>query len=592
MQNNDRIISDKAPVFNLKKAFAALLFTGFFCGQSFAQTTINSVTPNTNYPGGEVVISGTDFNTSAEKNIVYFGATKATVKVASQNQLTVMVPAGAVYAPVSVLNTETKLTAYSRLSFLPTYSNRQPGTNNFNSPINRSTGESPRNIAIGDIDGDGKPDLAVVNTVGKTVSVFRNISEAGSLTETSFAQRVDFEVDESYGVVLKDLNGDGKLDMAVTSADKFKLNVFRNIGSPGSITENSFAPRKTFATGGYSVGLAAGDIDGDGKTDIVTSNFTYETISILRNISNSDSISFAEKVDFHLDGDRVSTVAIADLDGDNKPEILVGNQFGFGGGSVAVFRNRTEKGNISRSGFDVFELTVGSPECITVGDLNGDNKPEIIAGSFSAYSLIIFENNSTTGNLSKSSFAAPVSLKTSQGAVGVEIADMDGDGKPDVVAANSLSYTPINIFLNKNNAGTITENSFAPRADFAAELALEDLAVGDLDGDHQPDIIVAAENGNMLTILRNNQQNVSIKEVQSAAYFELYPNPAVQSFTIETKETGFLYFYSLEGKEITSFKVTGNTSHFSLPFDMNRGLYLCKFIGRSGASTTSKLLVK
>jgi|LakMenEpi03Aug12_release.lakeMendotaPanAssembly.Ray.scaffolds.fasta_scaffold168671_2 hypothetical protein len=83
--------------------------------------SIVSFSPTVGSIGTEVTLTGTNFSSIPTNNIVYFGATKATVTAATATQLTVTVPTGATYAPITVLNTLTGLLAYSNSNFTPTF---------------------------------------------------------------------------------------------------------------------------------------------------------------------------------------------------------------------------------------------------------------------------------------------------------------------------------------------------------------------------------------------------------------------------------------------------------------------------------------
>ena len=83
-------------------------------------------------------------------------------------------------------------------------------------------------MAIGDVDGDGKPDLAVVNLNSNSVSVFRNTGSPGTITTASFAGKVDFYTGtDPNTVILRDLDGDGKIDLAVSNGNGASVSVFR-----------------------------------------------------------------------------------------------------------------------------------------------------------------------------------------------------------------------------------------------------------------------------------------------------------------------------------------------------------------------------
>ncbi len=291
--------------------------------------------------GVTVTITGTGFNTTPANNIVFFGATRATVTAATATSLTVTVPTGATFGAITELNTGTSLAAYSTQFFNPTFSPNKSSitTADISTKVDFTTGTNPVSVAIGDLDGDGKPDLAVANQNSATVSVLRNTSTSGSIVAGSFAAKVDFATGSSpYSVAIGDLDGDGKPDLAVANQNSATVSVFRNTSTSGSIAAGSFAAIVNFTTGTNPFSVAIGDLDGDGKPDLAVANQNSTTVSVFRNTSTSGSIaagSFAAKVDFAT-GTTPYSVAIGDLDGDGKPDLAVAN---YSSTTVSVLRN-------------------------------------------------------------------------------------------------------------------------------------------------------------------------------------------------------------------------------------------------------------
>jgi len=199
--------------------------------------------------------------------------------------------------------------------------------------VDFTTGLVPRSLTIGDLDGDGKVDLVVANAGSNTISVFRNNSTgAGSI---SYEAKVDFTTESSpYLVSIGDLDGDGKADLAVPNRSDNTISIFRNISSgAGSI---SFAPKVDFTTGTEPFSISIGDLDGDSKLDLAVANRVSNTVSIFRNMSSgAGSISYLTKVDLTT-GPEPLSVSIGDLDGDGKPDLAVANN---SSNTVSVFRN-------------------------------------------------------------------------------------------------------------------------------------------------------------------------------------------------------------------------------------------------------------
>ena len=302
--------------------------------------TFADFSPKSGPIGTTVTITGSNFSTIPPNNIVYFGAVRATVSSATSTSLTVTVPVGATYAPITVTDLTTGLIAYSAKPFTVTFADGGSiSSSSFAAKVDFTTGIGPPDLAIADLDGDGKPDLAVTNMEGNTVSLFRNTSTSGSITSGSFAGKVDFTTGTNpYMVAIGDLDGDGKPDLAVTNVNSNTVSVFRNTSTTGLITSGSFAAKVDFTTGYWPRDVAIGDLDSDGKPDLAVTNANSNTVSLFRNTSTSGSItsgSFAAKVDFTT-GSGPDGVAIGDLDGDGKPDLAITNG---GSNTVSVLRN-------------------------------------------------------------------------------------------------------------------------------------------------------------------------------------------------------------------------------------------------------------
>lgn len=491
----------KGGQFFLKKLFTLVIV--FSTSQLSAQVpTITSFAPASGPIGTTVTITGTNFSTTTTDNIVWFGAVRATVNSATATSLGVTVPAGATYQPITV--TVSGLTAYSDKPFITTLPGlRIIDATAFASKVDFTTGANPQGVVIGDIDGDGKPDIVVTNWGSDFVSVFRNNSTTGSITSGSFEPKVDFTVGgNSPFVAIGDIDGDGKTDMVVVSRTGNVVSVFRNSSTPGSITASSFESKVDFAAGDGPDCVAIGDIDSDGKPDLVVTNYNSNTVSVFRNTSTTGTItlgSFAPKLDLAT-GLQPYFVGLGDLDKDGKTDLVISNYNSY---SISIYRNNSTSGSITSGSFDPrVDLISGSrPYGLAIGDLDGDNKPDVSIVSSDNAVVSVFRNLSSTGSITSYSFAPKVDFATGIAPSFVTLGDINGDGKPDLVVGNTGSGT-ISILKNNSLLGSIGPGSFSSRFDFAGGSSYG-IAVGDIDCDGKQDIVVTNGINATVSVLHN-----------------------------------------------------------------------------------------
>ncbi len=475
------------------------------CEGVMAQPTISSLSATSGVAGASVVIHGTNFNTTPANNEVYFGATKATVTAATTTSLTATVPLGATFAPVSVLNTSTSLQAYSNKLFLPTYNNIAdlPDTVNFNTQVTFKSGLFPQAVTIYDIDGDGKPDIIIADEWGDSVSILRNISATGTMTSSSFAPRVSFAAgSQVYGLTIGDIDGDGKPDIVVTNESSNTVSILRNTSISGSI---SFATQITDSLNGQPTFVALGDFDGDGRIDMAVA-INHFSVYVFKNTSSTGSISFAtpwiDTVNSSPSNYDPYSVSIADMDGDGKLDLVITkNNLGFN-----VLRNISSTGTIAFAAPYEYVATVDYfSGQVSIADLDGDGKPDFLASRSQNPSFWMMRNTSSPGSLS---FAAEINFQpyfgmNIGGANFEALGDLDGDGKPDLVfcteASDGVSF--VAVCLNTSSAGSV---SFASTTHFAAGNDPLGVAIGDLNGDGKPDLVVTNYNDTTISVFAND----------------------------------------------------------------------------------------
>ena len=508
--------------------------------QSFSQPAITSFSPENGPVGTSIIITGTGFSNNVGNNIVFFGTVRGIVTMASSTSLSVTVPPGTSYHPITV--TTAGLTGYSRKPFVITF----PGgslitTSSISGRIDLPP-QGANTLAIKDIDNDGKPEI-----ISGNIAIYKNNSSAGN---PSFGSPLNISNPGfSYYLSVEDMDGDGKPDIVAPQySTTSTIMIHKNTSSGGNI---SFEPGINFSTsGGY--GIAVSDFDGDGLPDFVTTNNsggTFGLISVHRNTSFGGILSFATNVNYST-GSYPRVVTTGFINADNKPDILVANQYGT---SFSVFTNNSTPGVISFSPRVNFSTTTdGFPEAVAVGDFDGDDKADVVVtnNNYEAVGTVsVFRN---TGSGSTISFAAKVDFTTGYNwyPYGLALGDIDGNGKPEIVVKHQENNA-VSVFRNTSTIGTI---SFASKIDFnAADIQRSALCVSDLNVDGKPDICAGSNTPPVVSVFRNTIEFPNITSFS--------PQDACAGSTIIIRGNNFTGTFSVRfgGIPATSFSVLSDT---------------------------------
>jgi hypothetical protein len=296
-------------------------------------------------------------------------------------------------------------------------------------------------IRVADMDGDGKKDIVTTKYIATDtgyVSVFRNISTADSI---KFAPQVDFKsVAGISNIEVFDIDGDGRMDIIAQGQGSNRI--LRNTSSGAGDISFENSPYNLPA----SIAIAVcEDFDGDGKKDIITGGAL--TLYCLQNTSTPGNISFASPFAFYyasVDDHDVWTISAGDIDGDGKNDLFIVNS-GNSSGAYAILRNTSTGSNISFANTEF--LTGGLPSFGSLGDMDGDGKPDLLLGDLYSNNISIFKNLSTVGSIS----FAPVQYYSVLNHRIMAIGDLDGDHKPDIVLSTGQSDGGLKVLRNKAN---------------------------------------------------------------------------------------------------------------------------------------------
>jgi len=523
--------------------------TGTLGGYTFfLQPVITSFSPASAAAGATVTITGTGFSSTAANDIVYFGSVRALVNTASTTSLTVSVPVGATYSPITV--TTGALTAYSAMAFSSIFMGGDTAlySNSFAGPVLFPGYPQPTNhVALYDFDGDGKPDI--LEEYDYIVDHFSTYHNGSSLGSPGFNERGDFA--GSFAAVA-DFDGDGKLDIAGVYENNFSI--YQNTSTVGSI---SFS--KTFSSNNQSstnanaaVNAIAGDVDGDGKPDLVVLGASGPVV--YRNTSSGGAVSFDGGTLFPAAVSQAGTykmgLALRDIDGDGKADIIWVLNGGASSGKIIILRNSSSPNSVS-FGSEVDISTNGYAADLAVADFDGDGKPDIALMCNVSSTITVYTNTSSVNNIS---FAAGVGFnlpETGAALSNIAAGDINGDGKIDLAVCD-YGNRVISVMLNTSTAGVL---AFGTKYTFPVFQRNEGIAIGDVDGDNLPDLsFVTEDNNNSINVLRNK---TNLPHIVSFS-----PTTSYTDSVVTIKGSNFLGATSVSfgGTAPTSFNVVNSST--------------------------------
>lgn len=287
----------------------------------------------------------------------------------------------------------------------------------------------------------------------------------------------------TQSVVVTDLNAGGGLDILTANAvfnDGFSGQGFLTTRLQNPATPGSFLDPLRANTGNYPLALAAGDLNGDGRADVAVANYlssggTYSVNVHLQ--STTTAGAFEAPMSLSVGARRPLDVVLADLKGESRLDIVVAAS---GGNDVLVFFHGTAPGTF----LSPVSLPVsGNPASVAVADLTGSGAKDIVVAMANDRVAVLL-HGPTAGT-----FMAPVDYVTGWDPVSVKLADLNGDGLPDIVTAN---------FSNGTSGLSILPQSAAHPGTFLAaqsydtrDYASASVAIGDVNGDGLPDVVVA-----------------------------------------------------------------------------------------------------
>lgn len=340
--------------------------------------------------------------------------------------------------------------------------------------------------AVADLNGDGKLDIVasyskIVGSPphpGVVATFFQDAAGPGN-----FLSPVNYEVgNDPVALAIGDLNGDGNLDIVTA-------NTIMNVGGTGSSSVSvllqdpanpgHFLSAASYPTGFSPVAIAIGDLNGDGKPDLAVADTTGISI-LLQNPTTPGQFLGASTI--RVGNGGTSAVAIADLNGDGKADVIATSS-----GVSVYLQDPTSPGSF----LSPATYAAGAqPIFIAVQNLNGDGRPDLAIANLGT------PDDGSTASLSillQSPVAAGVFLPATNYTSGIRssvvlAADFNGDGRPDLAVANSGDFTGSSVSVLLQDP--LTSGRFQPAMNYAGTGVITWVAVGDMNGDNKPDLVI------------------------------------------------------------------------------------------------------
>ncbi|MDO7875197.1 T9SS type A sorting domain-containing protein [Hymenobacter sp. ASUV-10] len=373
----------------------------------------------------------------------------------------------------------------------------------------------PAKVVLGDVNGDGLADIVAGNQSGAAISVLLNQPAAAGTFGTPL--RCPTGGGQPRGIALGDVNGDGRPDIVTANAAGGNVSVLLSL-APQSAT---FAPPTSYGSGGTQpTTVALGDVNGDGRPDIVTGDFVTGRVGVLLNQAGLPG-TFGAVATFDGGVSRLTGVALGDVNGDGRPDIVTGS---FGGGGIGVLLSTAPQA----AQFSAPTTYVASgPADVVLHDVNGDGRLDILAAdSYTDAVLVLLNQASLPG-----AFGAATSYSSGGRYPGyLAVRDVSGDGRADIVVGNEgAAPDPGSVGVLLGLPGQ--PGTFGAVVTYSSgDLGPFSIALGDVNGDGRPDAVTSNYRSTTVSVLLNSFPTAAA--TAAATVVDIYPNPAQAQFTV------------------------------------------------------------
>lgn len=330
--------------------------------------------------------------------------------------------------------------------------------------------ETALGVAIADFNGDGQPDVAVPlayagNPPGR-VGVYQHLSMSGK----GYAARMDYPTStDPYTILAFDVNGDGRPDLLTSDYRSAAITLLLNSAiDPGTFGAAQSLPALN------ALHVAIADMNGDGLPDLVAA--ATPLLLFLQDVGAPGTFALPTTLFTNPSGHNYRSSALSDLNGDGTPDIVVADDHGV---SVLFTTSSTGTPTIASTIVVYTNARHGEFPAVAVADVNGDGRDDLVIADPGGGSIAVLQQSGAVAGqfLPAETFGLPAGAGLS-----LVVADVNGDAYPDIVSGGSA----IVAVLLQDATGP---GAFPEASTYGAPIAANAIAVADIDGDGLPDIV-------------------------------------------------------------------------------------------------------
>lgn len=424
-----------------------------------------------------------------------------------------------------------------------------------------TTQSNPFALQVSDIDGDGDKDIVSGSEGDNVIAWYANLNGEGNFGSQNI---ITLEADGPRSIFVIDIDGDSDMDVLSASTRDDKLAWYENLNGLGA-----FGPQQIISTNGDgTISVFAIDLDGDGDIDVLSASHTDDKIAWYENVDGQGDFG-SEQIISQDAGDPYYVYA-ADMDGDNDMDVLFA---GFDGNKIAWHENTDGQGNFGPE--QIISVNIMAGLCVLAKDMDGDEDNDVISGSVDG-KVAWYENIDELGDFGPQQ----IITTTCNGAIAIHATDLDLDGDLDVLAA-CLEVDKITWHENIDGLGQFgDEQLISSNAQGASNVN-----AADVNGDGKIDVISESYGDNKIAWF----ENVMVLGVThfTASNFVIHPNPATTTINIESQIplAGTTTIVDVQGRIVKKIQAL-NVIDVS---QLNSGMYFLK-ISSEGQAVVKKFI--